>query len=75
MLLGMSAQYAFNRFERPKNKRPEFDWGLFIAPIFASPIIFLPLLAALQTAQIDLANLTIPKMILLVFILKISYYW
>ncbi len=54
MLLGMLAQYLYTRFEMPKTQRKEFDIGLFIAPIFASPIIFIPLLAALQNADINL---------------------
>jgi hypothetical protein len=26
----------------------KFDFGMFVAPVFASPIVFIPLLAALQ---------------------------
>ncbi|MBN2089057.1 hypothetical protein JW964_05575, partial [candidate division KSB1 bacterium] len=60
MLLGMLANYLYHRFSQPAPQRKEnkFDFGLFFAPIFASPIIFIPLFAALQNAEIDFAHLT-----------------
>src|SRR5258708_2153055 len=50
MALGMLAQFLYNHFAVPEEERKSFDWGLFVAPLFASPIIFIPLLAALQNA-------------------------
>ena len=46
MVLGMLAQYAFDRFSRPRGRRRKFAWETFIAPVFASPIVFLPLAAS-----------------------------
>ncbi len=50
MLLGMLANYAYAHLSLPmkERKEKEFDWGLFIAPVLASPIVFIPLLAAFQ---------------------------
>ncbi len=50
MLLGMLANYAYAHLSLPKKERKEkqFDWGLFLAPVLASPIVFIPLLAAFQ---------------------------
>lgn len=53
MLLGMLAQYGHARFSRPQRTRKKFDLGLFLAPVFASPIIFIPLFAALQNSVSD----------------------
>ena len=75
MLLGMLAQYLYNRFEQPKSQRKEFDFGLFIAPIFASPIIFIPLLAALQNAEIDLKNLTVVKSMIFFVAFENGFFW
>ena len=75
MLLGMAAQYAHNRFFLPKAQRPEFDFGLFLAPIFASPIIFIPLLAAMQNAEVDLAQLTVPKMMVFFVAFENGFFW
>jgi len=75
MLLGIAVHYAYSRFEQPKRKRPKFDFGLFIAPIFASPIIFIPLLAALQNADIDLAQLTVPKTMVFFVAFENGFFW
>jgi hypothetical protein len=75
MLLGMAAQYGYNRFEQPKAERKAFDFGLFIAPIFASPIIFIPLLAALQNADLDLTRLTTPKMMVFFVAFENGFFW
>jgi len=75
MLLGIAAHYAYSRFEQPKRKRPKFDFGLFIAPIFTSPIIFIPLLAALQNADIDLAQLTAPKTMVFFIAFENGFFW
>lgn len=44
MVLGMVARYFYVQAERAKTKF-EFDWMTFLMPIFASPIVFIPLLA------------------------------
>jgi hypothetical protein len=75
MLLGMAAQYAYTRFEQPKAGRKTFDFGLFVAPIFASPIIFIPLLAALQNADMDLTRLTTPKMMMFFVAFENGFFW
>lgn len=58
IVAGMSASHCYSRFSTPKKKRESFDLGLFIAPVFASPLVVLPLLAAFQNADVDL---TIPQ--------------
>lgn len=75
MLLGMLAQYAYNRFEQPKEERKKFDLGLFFAPVFASPIIFIPLLAALQNADIDLTKLTTAKTMVFLVAFENGFFW
>lgn len=75
MLLGMAAQYAHNRFLLPKGQRQQFDLGLFLAPLFASPIIFIPLLAAMQNAEVDLARLTVPKIMVFFVAFENGFFW
>jgi peptidoglycan/LPS O-acetylase OafA/YrhL len=75
MLLGMAAQYGYNRFTQPEQKRPKFDLGLFVAPIFASPIVFIPLLAALQNAEVDLQDLTTAKMMVFFVAFENGFFW
>ena len=62
MLLGMLASYAYKRFSHPETERPDWDWGLFLAPVFVSPIIFIPLYTMIQES----ANGSLNSMLLLI---------
>ena len=75
MLLGMLVHYVYTRFTQPKQEREKFDWGLFIAPVFASPIVFIPLLAALQNAEIDLQHLTTTRMMVFSVAFENGFFW
>jgi hypothetical protein len=75
MLLGMGAQFIHGHFIVPRAERKPFDIGLFVAPVFASPIVFIPLLAALQNADIDLTNLTIPRMMVFLVAFQNGFFW
>ena len=50
MLLGMCANYFHRHFSREKALRKKWDFGLFIAPMFVSPVIFIPLFLEFQKA-------------------------
>ncbi|MDM8523267.1 hypothetical protein QUF80_07840 [Desulfococcaceae bacterium HSG8] len=75
MIMGMFAHYAYNRFSQPKEEREQFDFSMFIAPVFASPIVFIPLLAAMQNADVDLANLTTAKMMVFFVAFENGFFW
>ena len=75
MLCGMFAQYLYRRLERPKRTRPKWDWGLFVAPMFASPIVFIPLLATFQSAGIDLKHLTTPRLMIFFVAFQNGFFW
>ena len=75
MILGMLAHNLFTRFSRPKQQRREFDLGMFFAPVFASPIIFIPLLSALQNANIDLRDLTTAKFMVFLVAFENGFFW
>ncbi len=75
MLLGMLAQYGHTRYSRPKRRRRKFDLGVFFAPVCASPIVFIPLLAALQNADIDLMKLTAAKMMVFFVAFENGFFW
>lgn len=75
MLLGMVSHSLYARLEQPKKKRPHFDFGLFIAPVFASPIVFIPLISALQNADVDLMKLTTPKLMIFFLAFENGFFW
>jgi hypothetical protein len=77
MLLGMLAHYLYTRFGQPKAERrkAKFDVGMFIAPVFASPIVFIPLLAALQNTVENLQVLTATKMMVFFVAFENGFFW
>jgi hypothetical protein len=75
MVLGMFAQYGYHRLERPAQRRVKWDWGPIIAPVLASPIVFIPLLAAFQGAGIDLKQLTAPRLMIFFVAFQNGFFW
>jgi peptidoglycan biosynthesis protein MviN/MurJ (putative lipid II flippase) len=77
MIFGMLAQYLYRHFERPERNRTKWDWGCFMAPIFASPIIFIPLAAAFQNADVDLAKdrMTLPRLMIFLVAFENGFFW
>ncbi|MGH9319981.1 MAG: hypothetical protein ACRD21_17145 [Vicinamibacteria bacterium] len=75
MLLGMLAQYAFKRFESPKARRKKFDLGVFLAPVFASPVIFIPLLAALQKVELDFSRIDAAAVMVFFVAFQNGFFW
>jgi hypothetical protein len=75
MLLGMFAEFLYSHFEKPKRKRTQFDWGLFFAPVCASPIVFIPLMAAFQSADVDLQKSAIPRLMVFLVAFQNGFFW
>jgi ABC-type multidrug transport system permease subunit len=75
MLLGMACQYFYTLFMKPKQKRGAFDLGSFLAPVFASPLVFIPLLGAFQSSDIDLTSLTLPKFMVFFVAFENGFFW
>lgn len=77
MITGMLAQYVYRYFESPVRYRRKWDWGCFIAPVFASPIIFIPLAAAFQNSDIDLTKdtLTLPRLMIFLVAFENGFFW
>jgi hypothetical protein len=53
MVLGMLAQYLYAHFNEAAPNRTRFDIGVFLAPIFISPIIFVPLFEAFKSSHVQ----------------------
>ena len=75
MLLGMACHYFYTLLLKPKREREPFDLGAFLAPVFASPLVFLPLLGAFQNSQVDLVNLTLPKFMVFFVAFENGFFW
>jgi hypothetical protein len=75
MVAGMLAQYLYIRFLRPKSNRKKWDWGNFLAPVLASPIVFIPLQGALQSAGVNLTAQSEPRIMLLLVAFENGFFW
>jgi hypothetical protein len=75
MLLGMLAHWLYAWLETPQRKRPPFDLGLFLGPVLASPIIFIPLLASLQNADLNLSRIDVPGFMIFVVAFENGFFW
>jgi hypothetical protein len=75
MLFGMLAHWLYAWLETPQRKRPPFDLGLFLGPVLASPIIFIPLLASLQNTDLDLSRIDIPRFMVFVVAFENGFFW
>jgi len=75
MAAGMLAQYLYRHFERPRRNRTKWDWGLFFAPVFASPIVFIPLATTFISAGIDLKSFTAAKSMIFFVAFENGFFW
>ena len=57
------------------SERQPFNIGRFLAPVFASPIVFIPLLGAFQSMDIDITNLTLPKIMVFFVAFENGFFW
>jgi hypothetical protein len=73
MVLGMMAEYGYAQAERG-NKKIEFDLMSFLMPIFASPIVFIPLLTL--TSEVALGGaFTRPKLMVYLVAFQNGFFW
>lgn len=73
MVLGMVAQYFYVQAERG-GRTFEFDWMTFLMPIFASPIVFIPLLTLTSEVAIGGA-FTRAKLMVYLVAFQNGFFW
>jgi hypothetical protein len=71
MVLGMVAQYGYQQAERHEFT---FDPAAFFMPIFASPIVFIPLLTVITDVSISGA-LSKPKLMVYLVAFQNGFFW
>jgi hypothetical protein len=75
MLAGMFAQYAYRHFDRAKRKRLKWDWGLFLAPAFASPLVFIPLATSYSSLGLDFSGPNAAKFMIYLVAFQNGFFW
>jgi hypothetical protein len=73
MVFGMMAEYGYAQAERG-NKKLEFEPMSFLMPIFASPIVFIPLLTLTSEVAIGGA-FTRPKLMVYLVAFQNGFFW
>jgi hypothetical protein len=74
MILGMGAEYLYHYLDS-NPKEVSFDWRAFIKPFLVSPMVFVPLAASLQNAQVDLSSFNIPLLMLFLVAFENGFLW
>jgi drug/metabolite transporter (DMT)-like permease len=75
MLAGMASSYLYGRFASSRTNREPFDIWNFVAPVVVSPIVFIPLLGAFQSVDVDLAHLSRAKMMIFLVTFENGFVW
>jgi uncharacterized membrane protein len=74
MLLGMGAEYLYHYLDA-KSEQRKFDWGSFLKPFLVSPLVFVPLAASLQSANVNLSSFNIPLLMLYLVAFENGFLW
>jgi hypothetical protein len=74
MLLGMAAEYLYHYLDSKSEER-KFDWASFIKPFLVSPLVFVPLAASLQNANIDSSRVDIPRLMVCLVAFENGFLW
>lgn len=74
MVLGMAAESLYHYLDAPSDKR-RFDLGTFVKPFLVSPLVFMPLAASLQNANLDLSRLDAPRLMVFLVAFENGFLW
>jgi hypothetical protein len=74
MLLGMAAEYLYHYLDS-KPEDAKFDWRTFAKPFVVSPLVFVPLAASLQNANVNLSHFDIPVLMLFLVAFENGFLW
>jgi hypothetical protein len=73
MLLGMLSHYMYFRWSRPRSRRGTLDLGNLLAPVFVSPIVFLPLASVFQSSAPATADAA--RLMLFLVAFENGFFW
>lgn len=75
VVLGMLAHAVYRRFDEPRATRLPLDWATFVKPLLASPIVAIPLLAAMQNAEVDLNRMDTARLMVFLVAFENGFCW
>ena len=74
MILGMMAEYGYAQAERGR-RRFKFEPMTFLMPIFASPIVFIPLLTLTIDPSLPASALSTKKLMVYLVAFQNGFFW
>ena len=74
MVLGMAAESLYHYFDAPPDKR-QFDIGSFLKPFLVSPLVFMPLAASLENANLDISQFDAPRLMVFLVAFENGFLW
>jgi hypothetical protein len=75
MLAGMAAEYLYHYLDSQSAKDRSFEIGTFIKPFLVSPLVFMPLAASLQNANLDLSRFDGPRLMVFLVAFENGFLW
>lgn len=75
MVAGMVAEYLYHYVDSAPSKRRKFNWGAFFKPFLVSPLVFMPLAASLQNANLDFTRLDPPRLMIFLVAFENGFLW
>lgn len=74
MVLGMAAEYLYRYLDAPAGER-QFNVGTFLKPFLVSPLVFMPLAASLENANLDLSQFDAPRLMVFLVAFENGFLW
>ena len=75
VLSGMIAQHAYCYLEQPRARRKNLRPAVLLAPLFLSPIVFIPVLVAFQNAGVDYEVSVSARLMLFLVAFENGFFW
>jgi hypothetical protein len=75
MVAGMLAHYMFFHQSRPKKQRRKIDFSNLLAPVFVSPIVFLPLASVLDSIGGYSTSADTSRLVLFLVAFENGFFW
>lgn len=74
MILGMVAETLYAHLDQPGRRR-KLQWAALLKPLLLSPMVFMPLVASLQSADVDLTRLDAARLMLFLVAFESGFLW
>jgi len=75
IILGMFSQYMYKYLSGSRKKHNKFDFGLFLAPLFVSPIVVMPLYSAFLNSEVVFYPFSQQSLMIYIVAFENGFFW